>query len=358
MAAKGYTGGDGEEQLVAAISALLDEEEEDTVKNIKNKYWVIGSAIEIAIARGYTKAPGLRGWFFNNFKKGETHAKECLRCWQDRDAFDRVYAWWKTGNTGFVPSKVSGPRFSNEICKAYRERLTSDADKLARKNRGKNLSAKQLREQAALWRARYDRLKGEHLAWSKQDQREPRELIAIEIEIAADETPEAELPIHATRPTDTSTEDDATDGDAQTDPATEQHPGADDPVVSDPIVELDPIVTPDPVVELDPSTKPDVLSASAVTGDQRDDIERQYKLPANWSGAKATTEKAAHRIVAYRNARAHFYLVCGADLTPDEHAAARKVGKDKTTWEAGTPIASVLAKIAALMTPTQKPEGE
>ena len=136
------------------------------------------------------------------------------------------------------------------------------------------------------------------------------------------------------------------------------------------VLAADPVVTPDVVTPdvVTPDITPDatkiILSSDAVTADERDDIERHYKLPANWAGAKATTEAAAHRIVAYRNVRAHFYAVWGANLTPDEHAAARKVGKDKTVWEAGTLVASVLAKIVALMatpdaTPTPAtPKGE
>jgi hypothetical protein len=56
----GYDGGDGESELVAALSALLDGEETDTVAAIKGRYWRIGSIVEIAAARGYVKAMGLR----------------------------------------------------------------------------------------------------------------------------------------------------------------------------------------------------------------------------------------------------------------------------------------------------------
>ena len=97
MATKGYDGGDGEPQLVAALRELLDAEESDTVTRIKSHYWKTGHIVEIAIAREYTKAPGLKGWFFNHFGKGVTHAKECLQCWKNRETFDRAYAWWKTG---------------------------------------------------------------------------------------------------------------------------------------------------------------------------------------------------------------------------------------------------------------------
>ena len=107
------------------------------------------------------------------------------------------------------------------------------------------------------------------------------------------------------------------------------------------VLAADPVVTPDVVTpDITPDPTKIILSSDAVTADERDDIERHYKLPANWAGAKATTEAAAHRIVAYRNVRAHFYAVWGANLTPDERAAARKVGKDKTVWEAGTLVAS------------------
>jgi hypothetical protein len=54
----GYKGGDGEPQLVQALEALLTAEETDAVASIKNRYWVIGSIIEIAQAHGYMSAMG------------------------------------------------------------------------------------------------------------------------------------------------------------------------------------------------------------------------------------------------------------------------------------------------------------
>jgi hypothetical protein len=129
----------------------------------------------------------------------------------------------------------------------------------------------------------------------------------------------------------------------------------------DVVLAADRVVTPDESEidesETDPNIRPDpaeiMLSPDAVSPDQRDDIERQFKLSPNWAGPKAKNDAAARRIVALRNARAHFYLVCGERLTEDERKAALKVGKDKTVWEPGTPIAAVLTKIAARMA---KPE--
>jgi hypothetical protein len=339
---KGYDGGDNEEQLVTAIAALLDAEEADTVANIKNKYWVIGSAIEIAIARGYTTGPGLKGWFFNKFRKGETHCKECLTCWQDRTTFDNAYDWWKTGNTAFMPSKLSGPRFSKEICAAYRDRLKSDADKLARRNRGKNLSAKQLREQAALWRARYDRLKGEHLLWSKQDQREPRELIAIELEIAAEETGEA--PIHAKRPTspntdteggtdDTSTEngeDEVTqtereqehhpgDGAAEypsaTDATEEQHPGA----PADNRRDLYVVPTPDQPTQSTAVATIDLLKDISVSVEDIAAITKDRGL-RQWAGVTGDDDDLLYR------KRAAYYVL-SLSVSAEDDAVLGKLGK-------------------------------
>jgi hypothetical protein len=228
----GYDGGDGEPEIVAALTELFATIEGEVVHNIKEKYWVIGHAIEIAEARGYVKAMGLKGWMYLRFGKGETTARECKQCWKDRDVFDHAYNWWKSGNTDFTPTKLTGPRFSNEICKAYRERLLSDAERLAKRGRNKKKGAKEFREEAARWRSRYDRAKGVILKWGGEDGRESRELVQIELEIAAEEESEGEMtaPLDVRRadPEATAPHNDDADDD-NPDPVPEQHPGAPEP---------------------------------------------------------------------------------------------------------------------------------
>jgi hypothetical protein len=250
MDVQGYDGGDGEPQLVEALEALFAAEETDTVSAIKNRYWVIGSIIEIAQARGYMSAMGLKGWVYLRFKRGETHARECLQCWRDRDVFDRAYDWWKTGNTTFTPSKLSGPRFSNELCKAYRARLTG-----AKPKRTGGMSAKKLRELLTMYRSGLARVAGEHRKWAEQDGREPLVLNAVELEIAeAEADDDADLPINATRARD----DDQPD---TMESKPEQHPGGAAPPEPDPEPDPDPEPepgpTPDPEPEPDPTPEPE-----------------------------------------------------------------------------------------------------
>jgi hypothetical protein len=171
--------GDGEQQIIARLQLLFTEAEQDATTAIKTKYWAIGREIMAAEEHGYVKAMGLKGWMHVNFKKGETTARECKQCWKDRLIFDRALEWWRAGNTGFTPSKITGPRFGNELCKAYSNRLMSNADKANRKGRRKKMDAKALREEAAKWRYRYDRVKGEHIQWATEDNRKPRVLSAF-----------------------------------------------------------------------------------------------------------------------------------------------------------------------------------
>jgi hypothetical protein len=123
--------------------------------------------------------------------KGETHGRDCLSCWKCRHSFDAALAWWRAGNTGFMPAKLSGPRFAIELCKAYGNRMQGNTP-----SQRKGKTAKELREEAARWRSRFDRLKGEHVKWAQEDNREPRVLYVIEREIAAEET-ESEFPVEA-----------------------------------------------------------------------------------------------------------------------------------------------------------------
>src|SRR4029077_19826979 len=128
----GYDGADSEAVLIAALKEDFDGEETDAIQKIKTKYMRDGHIIDIAVARGYTKKLGFRGWVYTAIGKGETYARECLTCWKGHACFDDAVNWYRTGNTGFVPSKLSGPRFGAELLKAYGERLLTDADKLAR----------------------------------------------------------------------------------------------------------------------------------------------------------------------------------------------------------------------------------
>src|SRR5690242_19632574 len=95
----GYEGGEAEEEIVAALTKLFAAADDDVAIAIKTKYWPIGSAIEIAEARGYIKQLGLKGWMFTRFRKSETHARDCLKCWHEtRRHFDEAWEWYKTGN--------------------------------------------------------------------------------------------------------------------------------------------------------------------------------------------------------------------------------------------------------------------
>jgi hypothetical protein len=245
----GYKGGDGEPQLVQALEALLTAEETDAVASIKNRYWVIGSIIEIAQAHGYMSAMGLKGWMYLHFRRGETHARECLQCWRDRDTFDRAYAWWRTGNTEFAPSKLSGPRFSNELCKAYRARLTG-----TRPKRTGGMTAKQLRELLAVYRSGFPRVAADIRKRAAQDGGETLVLNAVEREIAeaeaeSDGDDTTEVPIDATR--DTAPGFRNTEPEPDTEP--DQHPGGDPDSTPDP----DPDAEPDPEPEPDPTPDPE-----------------------------------------------------------------------------------------------------
>jgi hypothetical protein len=154
---------------------------------------------------------------FLHFRRRETHARECLQCWTDRDVFDSAYTWWKTGNSEFTPTKLSGPRFSNELCKAYRERLRGSKRKQVKK-----MDAKKLRELIALYCSGFARVAGEYRRWANQDNREPLVLKAVEQEIAAAEADEDEavMPMIATADQKPEIPEAAND-----DAVPEQHPG-------------------------------------------------------------------------------------------------------------------------------------
>ena len=213
MTVKGYDGGDGEKEIVAALKQAFDAEESDTIATIKTKYYPIGHMIEIAIAKGYAKRLGFKGWMAIEIDRGVTHGRDCLSCWKCRHSFDAALAWWRAGNTGFMPAKLSGPRFAVEICEAYGNRMQGNTP--TQKRKGK--TAKELREDAARWRSRFDQFKGEHVKWAQEDNREPRVLYVIEREIAADEPPESEFPVEAIRPDQDDTSGVVADPEQETD---------------------------------------------------------------------------------------------------------------------------------------------
>ena len=78
-----------------------------------------------------------------------------------------------------------------------------------------------------------------------------------------------------------------------------------------------------------------------MVGDERDEIERQYGLSANWA------RKSALNDTRCRNIRAFVYREWGARLTPAELKAALKL--PKTVWSDAATVGDVLAQIATLM---------
>ena len=175
----GYEGGDSEEALIAALKQDFTSETTDALEKVRTKYMRDGHIIAIAVARGYTKKLGFKGWLALKVGCGETHARNCTNCWKLRHDFDRVADWWRSGNTEFQPSKLSGPVLYLELHKAWKERGLSDAEKLAKRGKKKGLGNKQLRELLALHRNWLDRLASEHMKWAETDARESRVLSQI-----------------------------------------------------------------------------------------------------------------------------------------------------------------------------------
>ena len=175
----GYEGGDSEEALIAALKQDFTSETTDALEKVRTKYMRDGHIIAIAVARGYTKKLGFKGWLALKVGCGETHARNCMNCWKLRHDFDRVADWWRSGNTEFQPSKLSGPVLYLELHKAWKERGLSDAEKLAKRGKKKGLGNKQLRELLALHRNWLDRLASEHMKWAETDARESRVLSQI-----------------------------------------------------------------------------------------------------------------------------------------------------------------------------------
>ena len=226
MSKFGYEGGDSEEALIAALEQDFASETTDALEKVKTKYIRAGHIIAIAVARGYTKKLGFKGWLALKVGCGETHARNCTNCWKLRHDFDRVADWWRSGNTEFQPSKLSGPMLYLELHKGWKERGLSDAEKLAKRRR-KGLGNKQLRLLLALHRNWLGRLVSEHLKWAETDNREPRVLSQINRERAEAESDEDEVtfPLTSTyTPPPEPHETDDTDGNVpQEQPEAEQH---------------------------------------------------------------------------------------------------------------------------------------
>ena len=184
MTYDGYDGGDSEQELIKAANEILSLGEADTVSKIKRHYWLLGSIIETAIARGYTKPPGMKGWVNSWLRCSHTHAYDCLNAWKNRHDFDEAYRWYQSLNSKWHPNKMTGPRFALEIIKAWRDRHRTDAEKLASTTRKKQTHAKDAIDAAKKWKARYERLRDEHRKLAQFADREPLVLQAIEREIA------------------------------------------------------------------------------------------------------------------------------------------------------------------------------
>jgi hypothetical protein len=96
---------------------------------------------------------------------------------------------------------------------------------------------------------------------------------------------------------------------------------------------------PPPNIKPDPATI--ALSADAIAPEQRDDVERNYKLATAWVG------KAAPSDIRLRNIRAHSYLSWGEFLTLEQRSTAPKL--PKKTWRESRTVADVLTRIDTLI---------
>jgi hypothetical protein len=182
----GYDGGDSQAELIKAANALIEADALDAIEKIRQRYWPLGSILEIAKARGYTKELGVKGWIATHLKTANgkpvshTHAYGCMKAWQNRHDFDAALEWYKTSNTPWRPKRQTGPEFANDLVQAWRNRDKPES----RPNQKKSD-----KEKAVAWRQRYQRLADEHRKWAEQTDREPLVLNQIEAEIAAEETP-------------------------------------------------------------------------------------------------------------------------------------------------------------------------
>jgi hypothetical protein len=205
---QGYDGGDGEEQLLAALREIMASAEADSWEKIRVKYMKIGSITEIARARGYIKNSrlGFVGWCVSKIGYGETTARDSFKCWEKRRDFDAVRAWVAENNT-FKPGKLSGPLLYLDAHKAWSQRLRPDATP---RQQARKLTAKELRQLVQAYRSMLDRSGGVITKWAAEDGRDTREWniivqerAAIEIELGEGNGngngDEDRFPLHATR---------------------------------------------------------------------------------------------------------------------------------------------------------------
>jgi hypothetical protein len=222
----GYDGGDGEDQLIAALKAAVATEVADNWERVATKYMYIGSIVDICVAGGHVKKSrlGFAGYFYAKIGYAETTCRDCLKCWEKRHDFDRVRDW-VSSNNGFKPKKASGPILYLDSHRAWSERLKPDATK-----RPKKLTAKEMRQMLQAYRSMLDRTGGAYVRLSEEVGSEPRvwhqitqERALLEQELGESES-DADFPVTATR----LTESDAQDGDDDNDVADhQQHSGTD-----------------------------------------------------------------------------------------------------------------------------------
>jgi len=182
----GYDGGESEAELIKAANATLAEDQADSIEKIRTVYWKLGAILTTAIARGYTKPLGARGWIGTRLDCSHTHGYNCKRAWECRHEFDAALEWYRNGNTGFRPKSETGPLFAVELVKA---RGSSELDALATETKKKTAaSKKELVGQLSAWKSRYTRLRDETRKLAQYAKREPLVLNSIEAEIAAEES--------------------------------------------------------------------------------------------------------------------------------------------------------------------------
>ena len=179
----GYNGGDGEDQLLAALKQVVATEARDAWSRIRDKDMWIGSIVEICVARGYVKKSRLTfaGYFYHKVGYAETYIRQCWQCWQKRRDFDHVRDW-VSANNSFKPAKLSGPIMFLDSHKAWSDRLKSDA---AKKKLQRKRTAKEWRQLAEAYRSMLDRSGGVIVRWADEDGRDARDWNVIVQERAA-----------------------------------------------------------------------------------------------------------------------------------------------------------------------------
>jgi hypothetical protein len=190
-----YRGGESESELIRAATGVLDITESDAVEGVKRQVFPLGSIMEIALARNYCK-PNVAGWCAVKFGRSDTYFRQCLKAWKFRHTFDAAVQWVQGNNEcNFRPMSLHGPKFCIELCEAYLDRNKSESERLneqARKaeSRRKSKEAKEAKLRAQIqreqgdYRQYFERVAKEHRQWATDLDRDPRELNAIETEIA------------------------------------------------------------------------------------------------------------------------------------------------------------------------------